>query len=238
MDTLNSNWITESHIDFEYKKYMLLGYLQHVNEKFSATELFPHLSSIIEHYKNLKLLQENTLKLRSNFPEALTGIDAAEFKLMHESIMNDDSIMSEIEQIVNFSIPQFEKYMFEGRKIYDFVEHKLIISPVGLTPIRVNEGYLFLRNGGEKATHIYNYQITLFERHDERYRGIHTHYVCSYEVSITNTFEQLKIELLKSHKQLPNPATFAIESSLALPMESTLLPIAKRILIRHLQETI
>ncbi|MBL0050303.1 MAG: hypothetical protein IPP29_01655 [Bacteroidetes bacterium] len=157
---------------------------------------------------------------------------------MHESIMNDDSIMSEIEQIVNFSIPQFEKYMFEGRKIYDFVEHKLIISPVGLTPIRVNEGYLFLRNGGEKATHIYNYQITLFERHDERYRGIHTHYVCSYEVSITNTFEQLKIELLNSHKQLPNPATFAIESSLALPMESTLLPIAKRILIRHLQETI
>lgn len=33
MKTLNHNWLTEGLIDFEYKKYILLSYLQEVNTK-------------------------------------------------------------------------------------------------------------------------------------------------------------------------------------------------------------
>ena len=35
MQFLDKNWITENHIDFEYKKYVLLAYLQHVSEHFT-----------------------------------------------------------------------------------------------------------------------------------------------------------------------------------------------------------
>lgn len=238
MEVLSPNWITEKHIDFEYKKYVLLGYLQHVHEKFSANELFPHLSSLIEHYKNIKILQSNKIKMRNAFPENVTGIDWETYKLINEALVADDDLMREIEQIVTFSIPQFEKYMLEGRRVYDFVESNLNITAVGLTPIRVSEGYLFLKNGGEKSTHVYNYQITLFEKFDERFRAIHTNYVCSFDVSLSNSYEQLKIELLRENSELPNPATYLVESSLQLPIDPTLLPIAKRMLVRHLQPSV
>ena len=39
MEFLNKNWITENQIDFEYKKYMLLAYLQHVSENFTDKRL-------------------------------------------------------------------------------------------------------------------------------------------------------------------------------------------------------
>ena len=46
MSSLSTNWITEKHIDFEYKKYVLLGYLQHVNESFTENKLYPSLSEL------------------------------------------------------------------------------------------------------------------------------------------------------------------------------------------------
>ena len=59
MATLSKNWITEKLIDFEYKKYLLLAYLQQVSGQFDETRLYPSLSELIEHYKNVVSLREN-----------------------------------------------------------------------------------------------------------------------------------------------------------------------------------
>ena len=40
MKTLGADWITDKHIDFEYKKYVLLDYLQDVNQNFEASKLY------------------------------------------------------------------------------------------------------------------------------------------------------------------------------------------------------
>lgn len=60
---LSDNWITTNHIDFEYKKYILLAYLQHVNDCFEETKLYPALSELVKHYRNLVALrdQKNSL---------------------------------------------------------------------------------------------------------------------------------------------------------------------------------
>jgi hypothetical protein len=34
MKSLGANWFIEGHIDFEYKKYILLSYLQDINSHF------------------------------------------------------------------------------------------------------------------------------------------------------------------------------------------------------------
>ena len=108
MHSLNRNWITEHHIDFEYKKYVLLAYLQHVSENFTENRLYPYLSDMVEHYRNLKVLQENKHQLYDSFPERLKGAAAEQFRLIYQKIVEDDSLMSEIESIVEFSIPQLE----------------------------------------------------------------------------------------------------------------------------------
>jgi hypothetical protein len=50
--------------------------------------------------------------------------------------------------------------------------------------------------------------------------------------SLTNTFERIKMELVKEIKELPNPATWRLHSRQNLPIEQTLIPIGKRLLLK------
>jgi len=232
MAMLSANWITEKHIDFEYKKYLLLGYLQRVNENFTESKLYPSLSELMSHYRNVTSIRENKRSLFDSFPERLSGADLSKFNMIYEKLVNDDQVMNEIESIIEFSIPQFEKYISEGKAMYDFIESKLNIAPVGIIPLHADEGYMLLKFSPTGDTLVYEYHITIFENPDERFRGISTQYLCSYTSSINNTFENIKQDLIRYHHKLPNPATYVIESELKLPLEETLLPLAKRTLVK------
>ena len=233
MATLNKNWITEKVIDFEYKKYILLAYLKEVSNNFEENKLYPSLAELIGHYKLLVAIKENKQNLLESFPQRMQKLDMEKFRITYEKIIQDDSIMDEIENIINYSLPRFEHYLKEGKNIYDFIEEQLFIYPIGVVPLYPEQGYLFLKDGANADTMVYQYQITIFEQPDEKYRGIHTEYVESYRKSITNTFESIKTDLIKKNKAFPNPATYAIETKMVFPLEESLLPIAKRVLVKH-----
>ena len=116
MASLSPDWITEKRIDFEYKKYLLLGYLQGVSEQFTESRLYPWLSELITHYRNVVALRDHKKSLYDSFPERLSGTVLKGFRLMYEKILQDDHLMQEIESIVEYSIPKFEKYLQEDRK--------------------------------------------------------------------------------------------------------------------------
>lgn len=233
MASLSPDWITEKRIDFEYKKYLLLGYLQGVSEQFTESRLYPCLSELITHYRNVVALRDHKKSLYDSFPERLSGTDLKGFRLMYEKILQDDHLMQEIESIVEFSIPKFEKYLQEGKAIYDFIESHINIFPVGIMPLHADEGYLMLKFSPGKETLVYEYQITIFESPDEKYRGIATNFIGKWEQSLANTFENIKHELIRYHQKMPNPATYVIESDLKIPLEETFLPLARRILVKH-----
>jgi hypothetical protein len=234
MQFLNKNWITENQIDFEYKKYILLAYLQHVSDNFTENRLYPYLSDLVEHYRNLKSIKENKKTLYSHFPERMKGPDFEQFKMIYEKMVEDDALMQEIESILNFSIPQMEVYLREGKKIYDYIEERLKIYPIGVIPLNSENGYLFLKEGKVVDTLVYEYQITIFENPLEKYRGIHLSYIQTYEKSIMNTFEAIKSDLIRYNKKLPNPATFVIETEMSIPFDETFLPLAKRVLVKRI----
>lgn len=233
MGSLGKNWITEKLIDFEYKKYLLLAYLKEVSNNFEANKLYPHLAEVIEHYRQLIAFRDKKQNIADNFPQRMQQVDFENFKIKYEKIIEDDAVMAEIESIISYSIPQFEHYLAEGKKIYDFIEEHLHIFPVGVQPLRPEHGYMFLKDGKDASTKVYEYQITIFEHPDTRYRAIHTQYVRSYSRSFTNTFELIKTELIRENRNIPNPAAFAVESEMTLPLEETFLPIAKRMLVKR-----
>lgn len=234
MEFLNKNWITENQIDFEYKKYILLAYLQHVSENFTEYRLYPYLSDLVEHYRNLKSLKDSKQYLYNHFPERMKGTDIEQFKLIYEKIVQDDALMQEIESILEFSIPQMEVYLREGKKIYDFIEERLKIYPIGVIPLNSESGYLFLKSGTSTDTRVYEFQISIFENPVEKYRGIHLVYLKTYEKSLLNTFEAIKSDLLRYNKNLPNPATYVIETDMTIPFDETFLPLAKRTLVKRI----
>ena len=150
MQRLSKDWLTEKHIDFEYKKYMLLAYLKDVSENFEKTRLFPYLSDLVEHYRNIVAIKENKKNIYNSFPKRADKANMEKFKIIYTKMIEDDEIMQALESIINFSIPKFEQYLAEGKKIYDFIEDHLYIFPVGISPLNESEGYMFLRIGDKK----------------------------------------------------------------------------------------
>ena len=235
MEKLSKDWITENHIDFEYKKYVLLAYLKHVEDCFRDTRLYPPLAELIEHYRMAKMLKENKTLIASGFPRKLTGIDAERLTLKYESIMSDDQMMNEIESILDFSLEKFTEGMREGKLIYESVEKEIAFDSVGIVPMDTQTGYLFLKNASAE-TRVYTYSVSIFEEPDANWRGLHTSYLRTYPQSLMHTYNFIKTEMLRENRDLPNPACYAAETGLKIPVEETFLPIAKRMLIREVSK--
>ncbi|MBC7850161.1 MAG: hypothetical protein H7Y31_10520 [Chitinophagaceae bacterium] len=234
MKTLSETWFADGYIDFELKKYTLLAYLQEINRQFNENKLYPQLSDVIFHYNNLVAFKENKKFLQDQFPKKFSGIQLQKLELLYEQIIEDDELMRELEDIILFSAETMKKTITSGTEIYEFVEDKLNIYPIGLLPIEINEGYFFLSEGSYRDTRVYQYRLSFFEKRDEKYRSIKTEYVGQYERSIVNTYEGIKLDLIRNRKVLPNPAVYSIETDLSFPVDETLLPIAKRTLVRYI----
>ncbi len=234
MKALGPNWIIENFIDFEYKKYELLAYLQGVRQDFKDEKLYPALSDLIAHYNNLITIKNNKQQLSESFKKILSKIDVEKLKLIYESGEKDSTMINEIENIINFSIPQLENYLKEGKDIYNNIEGDMQIEPIGLTPLNTDEGYMFICDGKQKDTHVHQYKITFFEHANENFRGIHTSYISSFAYSYINTYENIKLQLIKDIPQLPTPAVFAISSDKQYPLDESFIPIAKRTLVRYI----
>lgn len=234
MKTLSKNWLTEHVIDAEYKRYVLLAYLADVHQNFDERKLYPHFSELIDHYNQLVALKENTQNLYNAFPEQAKQLDMENLRINYEKIVQNDKLMAELEEIIDFSIPQFHHYLKAGKEIYDYIESRLRVEPVGVVPLYTNEGYMFVLYPNSHETAVYEYQITIYTEKEEKYRALYTTHIATYNRSIINTPEHMKIELIRAIPKLPNPAVFAIESEIELPYLETYLPIAKRALVKKL----
>ncbi|WP_158828739.1 hypothetical protein [Mucilaginibacter lacusdianchii] len=234
MKSLGVNWFIEGAIDFEYKKYVLLDYLQEINRHFDKSRLYPNLTDLIFHYNNLLSFKKDKSVLQQAFPQRLTQADIEAVKLTYQKMVQDDTTMHEIERIIAYALCKMDPALQTGREIYDFVESRLAIDPVGVVPLTPFYGYFNLRNGKETTNWIYEYQITIFESQDDKYRGINISLVDTYEQSLANTLESIKQKLIKKRKHLPNPAMYYVHSDITFPLEQTLLPVAKRSLVKYI----
>ncbi len=232
MKQLDDNWLTEGLMDFEYKQYVLLAYLSEVKKCFDLARLYPPLSDLVFHYQNLLALKDQKQILHKRFPQKLSKADLDSLKLQYKQVVEDDALMKLIEDVVEFALPQMKSLLEEGKDLYTFVEEHLEISPVGISPLHKLEGYFFIAHHDSKDTDVYWYQVSVLENASERFRAIQTHFVERFAQSLAHSFEQIKLELVRRNKDLPNPATYLVYSNLSFPLKETLLPIAKRALVR------
>lgn len=235
MRSLSHTWFAEGYIDFELKKYTLLAYLQEIHRKFDQQKLYPQLADVIMHYNNLVAFKHNKQFLQQQFPKKLTQVDINKLENLYQHIIDDDDLMKELEDIIAYALNQMNATIKDGTEIYEFIEDKLNIFPVGLIPLETREGYFFLRDGNVKETRVYQYRLSFFEKHDQKYRSIKTEFIAEWKRSIVNTYENIKAELIRWKTDLPNPAVYGIETALTLPVDETLLPIAKRRLAKIIQ---
>src|SRR5574339_1031460 len=140
MKSLSETWFAEGYIDFELKKYTLLAYLKEVNKYFNESKLYPQLSDVIFHYNNLVAFRENKKFLQEHFPKKLTGVQLEKLQLLYEQMIGDDELMQELENIISFSATKMKTTINNGVEIYELVEDKIVITPVGIIPLDKQEG--------------------------------------------------------------------------------------------------
>ncbi len=237
MNQLKHDWLTEGLIDYEYKKYILLAYLKDIRNRFNMTELYPFLSELVMHYRNLQRIKADKELIYENFPRLLSRADFQKLEFTYQKMVNDDDIMNEIEEILSFAIPAIEKAINEGKELHEFVEENMELEPVGICSIYENEGYLLINQAESTNVQVYRYQVTLFESSEEKYRGINTTFVQNDFRNFARTYEGIKRDLIRRFNDLPHPATYVVSSKFKFPELATLLPVAKRLLIRTISVT-
>jgi hypothetical protein len=213
---------------------VLLAYLQGVKQAFDQVLLYPVFSELINHYQGLHAFLQGKQQFESQAPKQLQVIDWEKFKALYASLLADDDAIREIEELVEFSLPKIKASLDEGRQLYELIDESIEIDTIGLLPLYRDTGYILVRGGDTQEIRAYSYQITVFEDANERYRGIHTQWVGDFRLSFANTFESIKLELIRYRQNLPNPATFSINARMRFPEEASLLPVAKRKLVRFL----
>ncbi len=235
METLSENWITENLIDFEYKKYVLLGYLQKVKTHFNEQKLYPDFAELIAHYKNLISLKNNTYSLENGFKKNIKGFDFQSMTLVYENTIDDESL-SELKQIIAFSEPLFIDELKNGKMIFDFAEQHISTDHIGILPIYKKEGYFILCPYQSKQVQVYNYNFSKINLLKQEVLGLNCSYFSTYTVSLSKPIDKLKLDIIDANPQLPNPAVYLFKANAKLPEEETFLPVAKRLLFKTLSE--
>lgn len=231
METLDKNWLTEGLLDFEYKKYVLLAYLQNVKNHFDKTELYPPLSDLIWHYKNLLNIRNSYEQMDSGFKKELESFDVKDMKLVYSKTQREEWL-KEINDIIAYATPLFEKNIHEGKEIYDLIEKHLNLDTVGIMPMNHSEGYFLFHYTKSKNIPAYYYSVSKIHTTEGVGRAIYTSYAGTFTLGINKTYESIKQQLIENNKALPVPAVYSIQTELAVPFNETLMPIAKRFFLR------
>ena len=229
MTTLPTDWLTQHRIDAEYKQYVVLAYLQAVNGRFADSRLCPDLPDLQRHYEATLRFRRGKGTLTDAFPKRVAGISGPPPRIDYKSELPDDALLSEVDEIIDFALPRFNATLTEGRQRWADLAATLTLEPVGLLPLRPDEGYLFVHYTTSADLLIYQYRLTLYDEQAPGGRLIRWQIRERTRLGLGTSFERLKLDLIRRH-DLPNPAAFRLESQRVMPEQETLLPLAQQLL--------
>ena len=221
--------------DIETTQYRFLNELKEVRRAFSDNVVYPHLGTLVSLYDNLKTLLEQLDRSRGSMPGDITHIDSESLSPAYTNRFLHEDHMGSLEEIITWALPFIQDAIEEGRTIYEFVDQHMVLEEVGIIPAYVEEGYVLIPDKKSRQLHVLRYQLSIFTGKDENYRSLKTTHVRALPSGeVVRDPGSIKLQLVSDNRDLPNPATFSFATDLDFPFEPTMLPIAKRKLMRHL----
>jgi hypothetical protein len=211
-----------------------MAYLEGIRKQFHKHLLYPGLADLVEHYRKLHQTRREFEELNNRFPADIKQIDLKTYRITYEKVVKNDSLISELEQIIEFSIPKMQEALEEGRAVYSNLEQLLKFEPVGLIPLSIDCGYMLMETQESRTTHVYEYQLSIYTQSEASFRSLSTQFITSITRGAFETPESIKLSLIKERKDLPNPATYYFIANSAIPFEQAYLPIAKRLLMKEI----
>jgi hypothetical protein len=113
IDIIPITWYIESPIDFEHKQYVLLSYLQTVDGSFMNKRLSPHLLHMEKMINEMLIFKDSLKDIKKRFDKERYIFFEDNRKLEGEN----NHLVEEIREIVEFSLPQVETRIKLGKTI-------------------------------------------------------------------------------------------------------------------------
>ncbi|HEX4887535.1 MAG TPA: hypothetical protein VFV37_05750 [Luteibaculaceae bacterium] len=230
---LSKNWLVEGIQDFEYKKYILLGFLHKTKVRFEHNALYPHLGQLVEHYRALTALKDNKIGIDSSGPRIIKGIDWEKQQITFEQENPSERGLEVVKELVDYALPEMQDTLELGKERYERIEKKIQIEPIGLLPLYKSEGYYLLECNGKRGF-VYRYQIKSIQMANDKFIAISSRLLQTEAISVSNHPHSIKQKLIQKYLDLPNPAVFHVHVTGTFPVRYSLLPITERMLMRQL----
>jgi hypothetical protein len=235
---LSLNLFTKVRDDFEKRQYIILAELKKISSEFQYYKIYPHLSMLVELRRTLLEITSRLSDLRNKFPKRIGKIDWVNRIIEHEVVFVDGTDLTAVENLIKWALPNIEKVIFEGAAIHEYVDKELSVEHVGILPNYKDEGYFFVPDNLNRKLNLFRFELSLFKSSDDKYRSLKTRFLKALEQGAARiTPSSIKLELIREEKELPNPATYAFDTSLDFPFDQTILPVAKRKLIQAIAES-
>lgn len=233
--SLNLDLFTNVQADFEIRQYKILAALKQISLDFQRNRIYPHLSNLVELREVLVEIKKRLKDLRNDFPKRIKNIDLVNKVIEHEVVFMEGADLSEVEKLIEWAQPHLEETIEEGRTIFDFVNNEVKLEEVGVMPNYLDEGYFFVPDNEESKLLLFQYEMSIFQSSKDEYRSLKTQFLKALEKGmVERSPNSIKLELIKEHKTLPNPATYSFNTDLQFPFTETIFPVAKRKLMRRL----
>jgi hypothetical protein len=235
MASLTLDLFTHAFGDVEAAQYRVLAAIDAVSKELRKVRLYPMLSELIETAAVLETIDRQSDTIRKHGPRSLTGVDVEHTRLLYEASMHDANEIARMMDLVAWALPQVKTLADQGVAMFDFVNDHMRLDAVGIVPLYKDEGYVLVPDHDREILHIIRYEMSLIAANDGQYRAMRTVELDSRDLGgIEPTPESIKLELIRSHTDLPNPATYVCDVDVELPFDETVLPVAKRKLMRYL----
>lgn len=235
MKTFGLPTFTEPVDDMEKRQYTILAALQSRREEFAHTRLYPTLSDLIDLKETLQQLVDQKDQVAANLPRLLKDVNWDKKELVYENIHAEPPNIERMFELIEWALPHLGKVLDEGKVLYDFVEENIALEGVGIMPVYTDEGYFFVPEHRQHILHVMHYEMSLFTSEGNHYRAMRTNEIEQLrDNTIHRSPEDIKINLIHEHRELPNPATFVCETDLDFPYVETMLPVVKRKLMTQL----
>lgn len=230
---LSLNLFTKVQDDVEKRQYIILAELKKISEQFQYYKVYPYLSELVELRNTLKDITDRLADLRSKFPKRIGRIDWVNKTIEHEVVFVNGTDLTAVVELIDWTLPHIEKVIHEGIAIHEYVEKELLVEHVGILPNYREEGYFFVPDNQKKKLNLFQFEISIFQSSEDKYRSLKTKFLKGITQGRAKLSPgSIKMDLIREQRQLPNPATYSIDTSLDFPFTPTILPVAKRKLMQ------
>ena len=158
---LDLDWIITEPIDYEYKQYQLLAYLQKIDESFDKFQIYPAFKELSLHLANIKsILSDGThLELKKEITEFDEEIILGDLEFIRIPRIKEEDL-TEFQNSVRFAEQKITEYFMIGKSLWSLINDTVEIrNVIYKSNLRENFGFIVIYHDDLKF--IYQYEIKI-----------------------------------------------------------------------------